>query len=391
MGEPLRVGLIGCGNVVEYGHRPALNSLKTAGEVQLVALADITPARREIGRTWFGLPAFDCFADYHDVIARDDVEAVAITVPQQFRRRIVLDALAQGKHVLSEKPIATVPAVARELVAAAKNAGLALGMVHNYHYLPEYSALHRLLGQGLIGKLRVLTLHYLGVIDKPGAAEYQGDWRHTLAAGGGILMDMIHAVYLAEWFYGAPAQQVMAFVDAPTYAARRPQVEDLALAQIAFPGGYAALHHGWGAGVGGVDLSGSDGYLRMRYRMGQTSGFNQAAEIFSIRNWERSEHKADDLVDQAANIARSFTRLWSQFADAAHNGTPLLASGAAGARALEVALGAYLSGVTGRVVRLPLEEDHPVFRQGIAGLTHSEVWQHSRTLRSGIFGLRDRA
>ena len=141
-------------------------------------------------------------------------------------------------------------------------------MVHNYHYLPEYSKLHQLLGQGLIGDLRVLTLHYLGVIDMPGAAEFQGDWRHTLAAGGGILMDMIHAVYLAEWFYGARAEQVMAFVDAPTYAARDPQVEDLALVQIAFPGGYATLHHGWGAGVGGVDLSGSDGYLRYALQVG---------------------------------------------------------------------------------------------------------------------------
>ena len=389
MGEPLRVGLIGCGNVVGYGHRPALNALKAAGEVQLVALADITPGRREIAREWFGLQERDLYADYRDVLARDDVEAIAVTVPQQFRRRIVLDAFAQGKHVLSEKPIATAPSVARELVAAAEEAGLTLGMVHNYHYLPEYSKLHQLLGQGLIGDLRVLTLHYLGVIDMPGAAEFQGDWRHTLAAGGGILMDMIHAVYLAEWFYGAPAEQVMAFVDAPTYAARDPEVEDLALVQIAFPGGYAALHHGWGAGVGGVDLSGSDGYLRMRYKLGQTSGFNQASEIFSVRDWQRSEHEADDLEDQAANIARSFTRLWSQFAAAARNGSPLLASGAFGARALEVALGAYLSGVTGKVVRLPLEEDHPVFLQGIAGLAQSAVWEHSRTLRSGIFGLRD--
>ena len=390
MGEPLRVGLIGCGNVVGYGHRPALNALKAAGKVQLVALADITLGRREIAREWFGLQEHDLYADYRDVLARDDVEAIAVTVPQQFRRPIVLDAFARGIHVLSEKPIATAPAVARELVAAAEEAGLTLGMVHNYHYLPEYGKLYQLLSQGLIGDLRVLTLHYLGVIDMPGAAEFQGDWRHTLAAGGGILMDMIHAVYLAEWFYGAPAEQVMAFVDAPTYAARDPQVEDLALVQIAFPGGYAALHHGWGAGVGGVDLSGSEGHLRIRYKLGQTSGFNQASEIFSVRDWQRSEHEADDLEDQPANIARSFTRLWSQFAAAARNGRPLLASGAVGARALEVALGAYLSGVTGRVVRLPLEEDHPVFLQGIAGLAQSAVWEHSRTLRSGIFGLRDR-
>lgn len=390
MVEALRVGLVGCGNVVEYGHRPALNALKASAEVELVAVADITPARREIAAQWFSQHSPDLYEDYRQLIARDDIEAIAVTVPQQFRRQIVLDALERGLHVLSEKPLATAPAVAQELVSAARDAGLTLGMVHNYHYLPEYSRLHELVTQGLIGDLRVLTMHYLGVIDKPGAAEYQGDWRHTLAAGGGILMDMIHAVYLAEWFFCAPAEQVMAFVDAPTYASRGPEVEDLALTQIAFPGGYAALHHGWGAGVGGVDLSGSEGCLRMRYRQGQTSGFNQASEIFSVRDWQRSDHQADNLESQAENIARSFTRLWSDFATAAREGTPLQASGEVGARALEVALGAYLSGVTGRVVRLPLERDHPVYRRGIAGLAQCEPWPHSRTLRSGIFGLRER-
>lgn len=390
MAEPLRVGLIGCGNVVEYGHRPALNALRASAEVELVAVADVTPARLEIARQWFSQHRPALYDDYRDVLARDDVEAIVVTVPQQFRRQIVLDAFARGLHVLSEKPLATAPAVAHELVSAADSAGCVLGMVHNYHFLPEYSKLHELVTQGLVGDLRVLTMHYLGVIDKPGAAEYQGDWRHTLAAGGGILMDMIHAVYLAEWFYGAPAEQVMAFVDAPTYGSREPEVEDLALAQVAYPGGYAALHHGWGVGVGGVDLSGSEGHLRMRYREGQTSGFNQASEIFGVRGWARSDYRADDLQTQADNIARSFTLLWLSFVNAVRDGAPLVANGRVGARALEVALAAYLSGVTGRVVALPLEEDHPVFLQGIAGLARSDVWSQGRTARSGIFGLRRR-
>lgn len=390
MTGPLRAGLIGCGNVVEYGHRPALNALKARGEVELVAVADITPARRDVAREWFSRHDPALYADYRDVLARDDIDAIAITVPQQFRRRIVLDAFERGVHVLSEKPLATIPAVAHELVASAKAAGLTMGMVHNYHYLPEYSKLHELVKEGLIGDLRVLTMHYLGVIDKPGAAAYQGDWRHTLAAGGGILMDMIHAVYLAEWFHGAPAEQVMAFVDAPTYAHRDPQVEDLSLTQVAYPGGYAALHHGWGAGVGGVDLSGSEGYLRLRYQQGQTSGFNQASEIFSVRDWQRRDHQADNLPTQGGNIARSFTRLWSDFANAVQNGTSLLASGEAGARALEVAHAAYLSGATGKVVSLPLEKDHPVFLQGLEGLANCKIWPQSRTARSGIFALRDR-
>ncbi len=386
MADVLRVGLIGCGNVVSYGHKPALLTLP---DVELRALADITPARRVIGQEWFGLAAADLYESYQGVIRRDDIDAIVVTVPQQFRRQIILDAFAAGKHVLSEKPLATTPATAAELITAATAANLTFGIVHNYHYLPEYRQIKELITNGTIGDLRVLTLHFLGVIDYPGAQEYQGDWRHTLAAGGGILMDMIHAVYLTEWMFGATAQQVMAFVDAPTYAHRQPQVEDLALLQIAFPTGYATIHVGWGEGVGGVDASGSAGHLRMRYQQYQTSGFNQPAELYTVQNWERTDHMPDDLPAHADNIARSFTDLWREFHRAIREGRQPLASAEAGQRALELTMGAYLASVTGQTVSLPLDSQHPVYQQGIAGLAAVAAAPNSRTKQAGIFGLRD--
>lgn len=384
--ETLRVGLIGCGNVVSYGHRPALTTLP---DVKLMALADVTEARRKIGQEWFGLPDDDLYADHHALLERDDIDAVVVTVPQQFRREIVLDAINAGKHVLSEKPIALAPAIAAELIAAADAKGLTFGMVHNYHFLPEYKKIKQLIDGGTIGDLRVLTMHYLGVIDNPGAKEYQGDWRHKLGAGGGVLMDMIHAVYLAEWLFGAEAQQVMAFVDAPTYAHRQPEVEDLALLQVAFPTGYATIHMGWGQGVGGVDASGSEGHLRMRYHQYQTSGFNRPAELYTVRDWERTDHEMDALPEHMQNIARSFTELWADFRDAIRQQRPTIAPARAGHRALEIALGGYLSGVNGRVVTLPFPTDHPVYQQGIYGLREVEAWEGSQTKQAGIFGLRE--
>ena len=382
----LRVGLIGCGNVVSYGHRPALTSLP---DVRLTALADVTEARRKIGQEWFGLADADLVADYHDILSRKDIDAVVITVPQQFRREIVLDAFAAGKHVLSEKPVALTPAIAAELIAAADAKGLTFGVVHNYHFLPEYRKIRQLLGDGTIGDLRVLTMHYLGVIDYPGAKEYQGDWRHQLGAGGGVLVDMIHAVYLAEWLFDAPAEQVMAFVDAPTYSERQPQVEDLALVQIAFPTGYAVIHMGWGQGVGGVDASGSAGQLRMRYHQYQTGGFNRPAELYTVRDWERTDHEMDSLPEHMQNIGRSFTELWADFRNAIRQKRQPIAPARAGARALEVALAAYLSGTSGRVVTLPLPRNHPVYQKGIHGMREVDVWADSRTRRAGIFGLRE--
>ncbi len=387
MTNTLKVGLIGCGNVVVYGHRAALLGLD---DIELVALADITPARRQIGKDWFGLSDEQLYADYRDLLAIDEIEAVVIAVPQKFRPPIVLDAFAAGKHVLSEKPISNVPAVARQLVRAATEADLKLAMVHNYHFLPEYRQIKRLLAAGAIGDIRVATLHFLGVIDYPGAAEYQADWRHTMAAGGGVLMDMIHAVYLAEWLVGAEAQQVMAFVDAPEYAQRAPVIEDLALLQIAFPSAYAVIHMAWGEGVGGADISGSDGQIRMRYKQYQSGGFNQPIELYSVDSeWRRTDHAIANLEEHLDNTARSFTELWADFHAAIREDREPIAPAAAGARALEIVLGAYASAVTGRVVRLPLDKASPVYKKGIDGIVELDVWEDSKTKAAGLFGLRE--
>ncbi|MCI0710081.1 MAG: Gfo/Idh/MocA family oxidoreductase [Chloroflexi bacterium] len=382
----LRVGLIGCGNVVSYGHRPALTTL---ADVELVALADVTPERRLIGREWFGLSDENLYASYAPILARQDVDAVVVTVPQKFRRQIVLDALAAGKHVLSEKPLASTPAVANELCEAAERSELTFGIVHNYHFFPEYRLIKHLVDGGEIGDLRVLTLNYLGVIDYPGAAEYQADWRHTMDAGGGVLIDMIHAVYLAEWLAGEQAIQVNAFVDAPTYADQNPVIEDLALLQVAFPSRYALINMAWGQGVGGVDVSGSDGQIRMRYEDYQTSGFNQPIELYSVKNWQRTDHVIPNLPAHMDNIAHSFTALWADFRDAIRENRAPVAPARAGERALQLALAGYLSSATGKTITLPLPVDHPVYEHGINGILQADIWEESRTKSAGLFGLRD--
>ncbi len=386
MSEPLKIGLIGCGNVVDYGHRPALTSLP---EVELVALADITAARRAIGKQWFGLRDDQLLADYRELLAIDGLDAVVIAVPQLHRPPIALEALAAGLHVLSEKPIANKPKDARDLTRAAQQRGLKLALAHNYHFLPEHRQIKRLLKAGIIGELRLATLHFMGVIDYPGAAEYQADWRHTLAAGGGVLMDMIHAVYLAEWLCGAPALQVMAFVDAPEYGHRQPAIEDLALVQIAFPQGYAAIHMAWGEGVGGVDISGSEGQIRLRYKQYQSGGFNQPIELYSVdSDWRRTDHAIANNERHSEAVAASFIALWADFVAAIRDDRQPMAPAAAGARALEIVLGAYQSAVTGRVVPLPLDEASPVCQRGVEGIAELDVWAHSKTVAAGLFGLR---
>ena len=161
----------------------------------------------------------------------------------------------------------------------------------------------------------------------------------------------------------------MAFVDALEYGHRQPVIEDLALLQIAFPSTYAVIHMAWGEGVGGADISGSDGQIRMRYKQYQSGGFNQPIELYSVdSNWNRSDHAIANRETHMEATADSFIALYADFRDAIREDREPIAPAAAGARALEIVLGAYASAVTGRVVTLPLDSDSPVYQKGIDGI-----------------------
>ena len=147
MGEPLRVGLIGCGNVVEYGHRPALNSLKTAGEVQLVALADITPARRELGAPGSACP--------HSIVSQTIMTSSRATMwkpsPLQCHSSFAAESCStpsrKANTCSAKNPSPLCRPSRANWLLPRRMPGSALGMVHNYHYLPEYSALHGFLAR----------------------------------------------------------------------------------------------------------------------------------------------------------------------------------------------------------------------------------------------------
>ncbi len=253
--ERLKLGLIGCGRVVSYGHGPAI---RNADDVELVGVADITPARRDVAKNWFTLDDKDIYADHRDLLLRDDIEAVVIAAPPRERVQLIHDSLAAGKHVLTEKPLAPNTAVAAEMIDLADRSNLVFTICHNYLFHPEFGKLKQLIDDEEIGDLRMITMHLLGVGDNTRNSTFKPYWKRSTHAGGGILMDMLHAVYLTEWLTGHTAEQVMAYVDVPLHGEQALGVEDFGLVQVAFPSSYASIQMAWGAGVGGVDVSGSD-------------------------------------------------------------------------------------------------------------------------------------
>lgn len=370
------MGLIGCGNMALNDH--ARTYLAHPERFRVVAAADPTPERLALGREMLGLLAVDVYADAAAVVARPDVEVVDVCTPQHTRRDIVEAAAAAGKHVLCEKPLATVPADAAAMVAATRAAGVLLGVVHNYYFFPEIAAALQLLRDGAIGQVEVAILNYLGVIDLPGNAAYRPTWRHEAAlAGGGVLMDMLHVVYVAEALLGRTIERVSGYVDARDPGA---PVESLALCRFETERNAALVNVGWGVGPGGIEVSGSAGRLALGYRDGATSPFVPFEEMVLHDTVGRRR------ISVPAGAPDPFTALALDFADAVMHGRDPIAPGEQGLHTLEATLAVYESCALGRTVMLPLDRGDPVYRLGVAGVKELELPDWSPVRRHRLFG-----
>jgi predicted dehydrogenase len=356
--SPFRVGIIGFGNVAQRHHLTGFRA--RSDDLRVVAVAEPVPALREQAKELLGLDDPDLHESPAALLARTDIEVVDVCVPPQARRDIVVAAAEAGKHIISEKPLAAIPREAEEMVAAARAAGVMLAMAHNYVFFPEFQAARAVIEAGELGRVEVVTLDYLGVEDRPGSTLYRPRWRHDVReAGGGVLMDMLHPVYLAEFLLGSPVEQVSAYV---TARAPEASVEDLALCRLETAANVALVNVGWGVGPGGVQVSGTEGFLKIRYQDGRTMPFVPLEEVEVVRADGR---RRLDVATEGSSHGGVF----ADIAQALREGRPPFATGEDGLRVLETVMAVYESGVLQRTIRVPLDRTGPVYQFGVAGLS----------------------
>ncbi len=128
-------------------HIPALSRL---ANVELVAIADVDVSKaRALARRYQIRKAYE---DYADLI-RDDLDVVIICAPSPLHATIAVDALAMGKHLLVEKPLAMNVSEAMTIANLAKKKGLKVGVVHNYRYFPAVNTAVTKVRQGRLGRV----------------------------------------------------------------------------------------------------------------------------------------------------------------------------------------------------------------------------------------------
>lgn len=365
MSDQLRIGVIGGGNISRRLHLPAwLANPHTT----VVAVADPWPAALESARAIAGLDEQDIYQNADELIVRADVDVVDVCTPPAMRSDLIVAAARAGRHIFAEKPLATTPAGAAAAVEAAAHAGVVFAMGHNYLVLEEIRAARDVIASGEIGEVRTATVNYLGVEYVPGLA---GDWRRDPAqSGGGVLMDIVHAVYVLEGFLGEPIERVSAFVDSGDPASH---VEDLALCRFETAHKAGLVNIGWGFGDGHIEIAGSKGRVSIRYQDGGTAPWAplEAVTVTTAQGTRTvlgAEKPRPASYDEFPPIAKTFPLLIENFVRAVREHKAPLAAGTDGQRMLEATVGAYISAATSQTVTLPLERTSPAFLRGTVGV-----------------------
>jgi predicted dehydrogenase len=226
--DTLRVGLIGCGG---RGTGAARDCLRGSDGVELVAMGDLVPDRLEQSRAALAKAAAGdasvaakykvtpdlCFTgfDAYEKVLATDVDMVILATPPGFRPQHLSAAVAAGKHIFAEKPVAIDPAGVRSVLATyelARQKNLGIGVGTQRRHQAEYLATIRRIQDGAIGRVLSGQVYWnQGGLwsrePRPDWSEAEWQIRNWLyfawLSGDHIVEQHVHNLDVANWVLGA--------------------------------------------------------------------------------------------------------------------------------------------------------------------------------------------
>ncbi len=205
MPEMVKLALLGCGDVAQRDYLPEMHRL--AGRAEIVAVCGRTPERTRGVAVRYEIPAW--YDNVAQLLTESNADAVVNLTPIQTHTETTLAALAAGKHVYSEKPVATTLADARRIHDEAARRGLTLVCAPSVLLFPQVRFARELVKSGTIGTVHAaLGRGYGGV---PPWGGYPSDPSPFFARGGGPLADMgVYPLHAITGILGS-AKRVCAF------------------------------------------------------------------------------------------------------------------------------------------------------------------------------------
>lgn len=354
----IRIGIAGIGNMGS-SHAKKLSEGRVPG-ARLCAVADRKARRREWAVNTFG-GGIEIYSEADDMIKRADIDAVIVAVPHYDHPRLVMEALANGRHVMCEKPAGVYTKHVREMNEFAKKQDKTFAMMFNQRTNCVFRKMKEMVDGGDIGDIKRVNW----IITDWYRTQYyydSGDWRATWSGeGGGVLLNQCpHNLDLLQWICGMP-QSVQAFCHEGKW--HDIEVEDDVTAYLEYANGATGVFitsTGDAPGTNRFEITGTKGtlicegaktlkYIKLdtderEYCKTASEGFKKPSAQPMI------EVETDGLNEQHVGVLKAFVNHILK-------GEPLVAQGQEGINGLSLSNAMHLSSWLNKKITFPLDEE----------------------------------
>ncbi len=344
-GRPIRFGLVGCGRI-SASHIGAIQAHSSRAE--LVAVCDVSSERRQAAAEQTGATPYDSL---EGLLAHEPaVDAVILATPSGLHASQAIAVAAAGRHVITEKPMATRWQDGKAMVSACDSAGVYLFVVKQNRRNPTLQLVKRAMQKRRFGKIYMVNVNVFWA--RPQSYYDNAAWRGTWEFDGGAFRNQAsHYVDLLDWLIG-PVESLQAYT---ATLARNIQVEDTGVLSIRWRTGALGSMNVTMLTYpknleGSITILGEKGTVRLG-----------GVAVNKIEHWTFEDSDPDDdLVEQASYDTTSvygfghplyYDNVISSLRGEAEPDT----DGREGLHSLELLIATYLSARDGKRVALPLE------------------------------------
>jgi UDP-N-acetyl-2-amino-2-deoxyglucuronate dehydrogenase len=340
----IRIAVVGCGRIAA-NHFASIQ--KYSDDFELVAVCDNKIEALEAAQSEHGVAGYQSLSE---MLTMEDLDVVSLCTPSGLHAQQAIEIAAAGRHVISEKPMATRWKDGLDMVKACDRAGVRMFIVKQNRRNTTLQLLKRAMDEGRFGKIYMVNLNVFWT--RPQEYYDSAKWRGTWELDGGAFMNQAsHYVDLIDWLIG-PVEKIQAMTGT---LARDIEVEDTGVLNIKWRNGalgsmcvtmltYPQNYEG------SITILGEHGTVRVG-----------GVAINEIQHWDfKDARDYDEKLKEASYETTSvygfghplyYKNIVDVFRGVAEQET----DGREGLRSLEVLIAAYLSARDGTTVSLPLE------------------------------------
>nr|WP_315212569.1 Gfo/Idh/MocA family oxidoreductase [uncultured Duganella sp.] len=344
IGRKMRFALVGCGRIAQ-NHFAAL--AQHADRCQLVAVCDVDPAALARAAAQTGATPY---SRLDQMLARSEVDAVIITTPSGLHPEQAVQIAAAGRHVITEKPMATRWEDAKRMVCACDAAGVRMFVVKQNRRNATLQLLKSAVDKKRFGRIYMVNLNVFWT--RPQSYYNSAGWRGTWEFDGGAFMNQAsHYVDLIDWIVG-PVESLQAYT---ATLARDIEVEDTGVISLRWRNGalgsmnvtMLAYPHNL---EGSITILGEKGTARIG-----------GVAVNEVQQWDFAEPDEDDAHVREASYATTSVYgfghplYYDNVIKVLRGEAEPETDGREGLKSLEVLIAAYRSARDGRRVALPLD------------------------------------